>query len=57
MAANGWYSTNEPSDSSASATKISPVPRCAFEPDAVIVPPIAKEGSAAQACRATASIE
>ena len=57
MAANGWYSIKEPSDSSASATKISPVPRCAFDPDAVIVPPIAKEGSAPHACKATASID
>ena len=57
MAANGWYSINEPSDSSASATNISPVPRWALEPEAVIVPPIAKDGSAAHACRATANIE
>ena len=47
----------EPSDSSASATKISPVPRCALDPEAVIVPPIAKDGSAPHACNATASIE
>ncbi len=57
MAANGWYSINEPSDSSASATKISPVPRWAFEPEAVMVPPIAKDGSAPHACKATASID
>ena len=49
MAAKGWYSINEPSDSSASATKISPVPRWALEPEAVIVPPMAKDGSAAHA--------
>ena len=57
MAANGWYSINEPSDSSASATKISPVPRWALDPEAVIVPPIAKDGSAPHACNATANIE
>ena len=57
MAAKGWYSINEPSDSSASATKISPVPRWALEPEAVIVPPIAKDGSAAHACSATANME
>ena len=57
MAPKGLYSINEPSDSSASATKYSPVPRWAFEPEALMVPPIAKEGSAPQACRATVSIE
>ena len=57
MAPKGLYSINEPSDSSASATKYLPVPLCAFEPDALIVPPIAKEGSAPQACRATVSME
>ena len=57
IAASGWYSTNEPSDSSASATKKSPVPRWALEPEAVSVPPIAKEGSAPHACSATVIIE
>ena len=33
------------------------MPRWAFEPDAVIVPPIANEGSAPQACNATANID
>ena len=47
----------EPSDSSASATKISPVPRWAFEPEAVMVPPIANEGSAPHACNATANMD
>ena len=57
IAPNGWYSIKDPSDSSASATKISPVPLCALDPEAVIVPPIAKDGSAAHACSATASID
>ena len=39
---------NEPSDSSASAIKNFPVPLCALAPDAVKVPPIAKEGSTPQ---------
>ena len=47
----------EPSDSSASATKKLPVPRCALEPDAVRVPPMAKDGSTPHACSATVIIE
>jgi len=57
IAASGLYSINEPSDSSASATKIFPVPRCAFDPDDVRVPPIANEGSTPHACKATVIIE
>ena len=57
IAANGLYSTKDPSDSSASATKISPVPRWALEPEAISVPPIAKDGSTPHACNATVIIE
>ena len=38
----------DPSDSSASAMKKLPVPLCAFEPEALSVPPIAKDGSSPQ---------
>ena len=51
------YSINEPSDSSASATKKSPVPRCAFDPEAIKVPPMAKDGSTPQPWSATVIIE
>ena len=57
IAESGLYSINEPSDSSASATKYWPVPRCALAPDAIRVPPIANDGSVPHACKATVSID
>jgi hypothetical protein len=51
----GAYSRNEPSLSSASATKISPLPLCALAPDSLSWPPIANDGSAPQCCSATVS--
>ena len=51
---NRWR--NEPSDSSASATRISPLPRRAFEPKARALPPITTVGSSAASARITAII-
>ena len=52
----GLYERKEPSDSSASATKISPLPRWALVPELFIIPPIAKEGSRPALWSATVSI-
>ncbi|CAB4586656.1 unannotated protein [freshwater metagenome] len=52
----GLYAKKEPSDSSASAMKIEPLPLCAFVPAVLIVPPIANEGSSPADCNATVSI-
>ena len=52
----GLYARKEPSDSSASATNIVPVPLWALVPAVFIVPPIAKEGSKPADCSATVSI-
>ena len=57
IAPNGLYARKEPSDSSASAMKMSPDPKCAFVPPRLIIPPIAKEGSKPACCKATVSIE
>ncbi len=56
-ASSGRYARNERSLSSASATKMSPVPSCAFAPDSFRLPPMANDGSAPQCCSATVSIE
>ena len=52
----GLYAKKDPSDSSASATKIEPLPLCAFIPAVLIVPPIAKDGSRPADCKATVNI-
>src|SRR4051795_7701635 len=57
MAPNGASSRKDRSLSSASATKMSPSPECALLPDSLRSPPMAKDGSAPQACTATVSIE
>ena len=53
----GEKARKEPSDSSASATKMSPLPWCAPEPDSLSSPPMANDGSSPAACSATVSIE
>ncbi len=56
-ATSGLYSSSEPSLSSASATKQSPLPWWALVPASPRSPPTAKDGSKPQCCRATISIE
>ena len=53
----GVYSSSEPSLSSASATKQSPLPWWALVPASPSSPPTAKDGSRPQCCRATISID
>src|SRR6266508_2110911 len=57
IATCGWYSRNDRSLSSASATKYSPVPWWAFEPTSEISPPITKDGSRPACCRIRVAIE
>ena len=56
-AMSGLYSSSEPSLSSASATKQSPLPWWALVPASPRSPPTANDGSNPQCCRATISIE
>ena len=56
-ATSGLYSSSEPSLSSASATKTSPLPWWALVPASPRSPPTAKDGSNPVCCRATISIE
>ena len=56
-ATSGVYSSSEPSLSSASATKQSPLPLCALVPASPRSPPTANDGSIPACCSATMSIE
>lgn len=56
-ATSGRYSSSEPSLSSASATKQSPLPWCALVPASPRSPPTAKDGSNPLRCNATMTIE
>ncbi len=53
----GVYSSSEPSLSSASATKQSPLPWWALVPASPISPPTANDGSRPQCCSATINID
>ena len=56
-ATSGVYSSSEPSLSSASATKQSPLPWWALVPASPSSPPTANDGSSPQCCSATISID
>ena len=57
IATSGEYARKDASLSSASTTKMSPVPSWAPEPEVARSPPIANEGSSPQCCSATVSID
>lgn len=56
-ATSGVYSNNEPSLSSASATKHRPLPWCALVPASPSSPPTANDGSKPLCCNATMIID